>query len=374
MTNHNNSPEDSIVLDSTNGTERALETLTEEELDEKIRSHDREDIMLQKRSYLEARSRGENPKRTWEAQSEAPSEDPAPKRAKKGGGTARWQLPTLRFKGESYHELHLFLYELRSRFDEDDGDLTTDKQKINDTTSCFVDTVKRRWVYYVTDAWGGDISRIPWSTMVQWLNDYIADGPTRSLTATQQLAPLQQKADETFDKFLDRFEVKEAELPDLLPNSYQVSMLLTKLKPQLRSRLILAGIPKNRHDLITQARRAEASMEELSAEQAATSQPSRRERWSAANTSRGDNRGTPANPSSQPPADGDRSETHPTGKDAAASSMQCYNCQEIGHLASRCPKIECYNCGKKGHRAAACRQPKDANTTPVGASRRPAGE
>ena len=71
--------------------------------------------------------------------------------------------------------------------------------------------------------------------MKKWLNDGLVDDATRSLEAVAKLRRLQQKDDQSFNQFLDQYEIVESELPYDLPALYRVCSLLDALKPSLRT-------------------------------------------------------------------------------------------------------------------------------------------
>ena len=78
--------------------------------------------------------------------------------------------------------------------------------------------------------------------MKKWLNDGLVDDATCSLEAVTKLRRLQQKDDQSFNQFLDQYEIVKSKLPYDLLALYRVYSLLDALKPSLCTQIVSIGI------------------------------------------------------------------------------------------------------------------------------------
>jgi hypothetical protein len=90
----------------------------------------------------------------------------------------------------------------------------------------------------------GDIEEISWKMMEAWLQGRLADESTRALEAVSRLRRLEQRENQSFDKFVDVFEAAEGELPFELPVMFCVSFFLSSLCPEIRRGIVTQGIPE----------------------------------------------------------------------------------------------------------------------------------
>jgi hypothetical protein len=343
-----------------------LMLLAESELNQRIQLAQGEFRLKRKREYLAALSRGVQPSSNpFEFDDHATSPDPeTPTRRRRHEDGAKLQLPLLKYSGGSYSDLQNFIFELENRFMRYPDNFHDDNDKVAYAVSSLAGTQKTRWRTYVMIHHPNDMASIMWSEMKKWLNDGLVDDATRSLEAVSKLRRLQQRDDQSFNQFLDQYELVENELPYDLPALFRVCSLLDALKPSLRTQIVSMGIPEGRQELLAAARRAEVLLR--------GGQPLSQQGRSHATGPRGPTTPAPAPPVSSSPERPAPSLVTPPGpypRPAATGSTprgSCYRCGDPSHYANVCPQVRCGRCGRMGHSDSRCPEPVSAaNATPI---------
>ncbi len=349
----------------------------EQELDERLAALEATARLQRKRRRIEALERGEDPDEP--ADSERRSASP---RRHKSDAWSKLQLPALRYKGQSWGELNSFLHKLEGRFELHREDLRTDIQRVVYASSALEGPIEKRWTSLVQTTYGGQVGMVSWEDMKSWLRNGISDESTRTLEAASKLVELRQREDQKFNSFLDIYEATETELPYTLPEMHRAVSLLNQLRPTLRTQIINQGVPKNREELISSARRAEAMLPTpISSSQDTASRgrgnasvppnsfrnpsfPPTRTPAPASSSVAGDTPSQPfshmtgghttsVDPRATPTPGG-----VPLGQSPQADSYRarvtCFGCGETGHIVSRCPHARCRKCNQLGHHASNC--------------------
>lgn len=114
-------------------------------------------------------------------------------------------------------------------------------EKILYASTTFADAAAlRRWTSYVQHTLRNDFEGVTWEQVKQWLKNSIASPASRNFYAHQTLATLTQKNSQSFEDFLEQYEIVEAELPTPQSENNAVAAILTRLNPYLRQQIIKA--------------------------------------------------------------------------------------------------------------------------------------
>ena len=201
----------------------------------------------------------------------------------------------------------------------------------------------------------------------------VSDAATRALEAEISLATIRQEPTESWQAYLERYEAISSELPYTLTPLQQSVLLLVHARQDIRERVIGKGIPENRKQLNNEARRAESVLTTtaLSNTLMGTTTPSTSQRrqqprcYSGEIPQRSNCKLTSGGLFADQPSFPDIAPRELTPRPA----VKCYNCQQTGHYADRCPEANCLHCHEKGHSARRCPQAGQtvsfSNATPV---------
>ena len=171
-----------------------------------------------------------------------------------------------------------------------------------------------------------DLGTTPFEYFSRYLLDLVSDPENRLLSHAQEYMDTRQKAGQSVQAFHAYLSTLESQLPPY-SNEHQRAHFFTKLRPELRSAITnYQDIPKTLPGLIALASRLEGNIG-----MASSTAPSRSQ---DAGGSLSKQKGS------------DKKSSGPTKKETPASSskegsgrqVQCYNCDEWGHISTACPK------------------------------------
>lgn len=170
-------------------------------------------------------------------------------------------FPDLEFRGTNYAALKSFIYELECRFAIARAEFADDLQRVVYAASALKGHIRTRWTTYVQTQHDGEICRITWPQMREWLRDSFAGPETRAISADRDMAALHQLETQTVRQFFDRYEAIEAEYEFTHDPVYNVVHPLNKLRTDIRQQIIQSNkLPTTRAGLINAAMRAESDI------------------------------------------------------------------------------------------------------------------
>jgi hypothetical protein len=142
-----------------------------------------EELRLQrKRSYLTAIEQGEqptiNPFEFDEPTAITDSDLETPQHQYCIDSSARIQLALLKYSRGSYTDLQNFLFELENRFARYSNDFSTENDKVAYAISSLTGSQQTCWHNYISIHHPGNMARVTWDEMSQWLTNGLTDNAT----------------------------------------------------------------------------------------------------------------------------------------------------------------------------------------------------
>ncbi|SPO00383.1 uncharacterized protein DNG_03228 [Cephalotrichum gorgonifer] len=179
--------------------------------------------------------------------------------------------------------------------------------------------------------------------------DSIYHDPNVAARASAALRTLRQRDEQSFAYFLPQFEQTLAQAGGgAWADSAKITFLEGALNSQLRRQLVSVQMPLEYKGWVLRAQEVSSRLEGLARTQRYRGErPSRR----LAQDDEGDTRMTGMNKLGERNK-GRSSEHAAPARRPGPETRQCYNCQEVGHLAARCPRT-------RNPRAARTRKERD---------------
>lgn len=244
---------------------------------------------------------------------------------------AKVQITAPTYQGKNWAELQACLARLQVIFLQEEN-FKDDTRKVAYASTCLRGAMELRWQRYLQKH---PITTISWKKYQEWLEEEISDGPTRTVKTVQKLIRMKLAVGQRFRTYADHYEATLSEIPEELPEMFQVALFLETLPVDFRAQVLSKGVPKDWKELLTQGAIAETLLEaaKSSGEAHPRSHPRHHGSTNTQETRTSADTRTPPNRSSE----------------GANQRFECWKCGKLGHTRDYCRAPDCTTCQSNRH-------------------------
>jgi len=249
-----------------------------------------------------------------------------------------------------------YLYLCTTYFEAGGDDLADDAKRVLLAQAGLDQRRQRKWREFLADT-KGDMRTTTWEEFRDWFISLLPIGYSRDINTSHQIALSKQKPGQSVEDFADKLEVLEDELTTRPTESQRVHNLFMGLNENLKNTILPTLMEiRTRDDLLAKCKMLEnyaypSNPVPPPITQPASLRPSFNHRPELVSTPQRAPNG---------PYTGEKRKT--------IEEIQCYNCFDMGHYASRCTQPKrCRKCKQLGHTWATCPS-SDSAAPPRGSS------